>query len=151
MVIVRKTVVVGVAVVGLSVGVDVADPVGEAGVGVAVAGRDSGVLRGIGVDVVLVEDVVMDLDSWVVVADGGVAAGVAGFTEQAVRTARNRKSVQNGSLTIALPLTAKSPNLMERPFRNCSIDINYLVTKLEPLSQHIYCGLRYEGSTSRHR
>ena len=90
-VIVRETVVVGVAVVGLSVGVDVADPVGEAGVGVAVAGRDSGVFRGVGVDVVLVGDVVMDLDSLVVVADGGVAAGVAGLTVQAARTARNKR------------------------------------------------------------
>ena len=144
---VRERAGAGVAVAASWVGTDVAEPVREAGVGIAVAGEDSGVPKGVGVDVILVGDGLVELGPAVAATDVGVAGGVAVWTEQAVRATRITRSAPIGSPVIALPLTANPSHLMKWRFRNRTIDLNDLVGEFEPIGQHVNCGPAYERST----
>lgn len=87
------------------VSVDVAADIGDTGVGVEVAGVDSGVPWGSGVEMVLDGDGVMALDSTVVKSGVGVASGVVAWPEQAANTVRTRTSAQIGSLLIRFLLS----------------------------------------------
>ena len=90
----------GASVVGCWVGIDVAASVEDAGVGVAVAAVDSGVLRGSGVGMMFVGVGVMGLGSAVAATDVGVAAGIGTWPEQATKTMRIGTSAQIGSRVI---------------------------------------------------
>ena len=99
--------VIGVdaGVAGSRVGIDVAVSVEDAGVGVAVAVVDSGVPWGGVVGMMSAGNAGMELDSIVATTDGGVAAGVGAWPEQADRTMRNGRSAQSGSLVIRVLLS----------------------------------------------
>ena len=94
--------VIGVdaGVAGSRVGIDVAVSVEDAGVGVAVAVVDSGVPWGGVVGMMSAGNAGMELDSIVATTDGGVAAGVGAWPEQADRMMRIGRNAQSGSLVI---------------------------------------------------
>ena len=76
-----------------------------AGVGVAIAVVDPGVPWGGVVGMMSAGDAGMEPDSTVAATDGGVAAGVGVWPEQAARTMRNGRSAQSGSLVIRVLLS----------------------------------------------
>ena len=82
-------------VVGSWVGIKLGVSAEGAGVGVAVAGVDSGVPWGVGVGVILAGDGAMELGSAIAETDVGVAAGVGGWPEQATRIIRTGRSAQS--------------------------------------------------------
>lgn len=128
------------------VGTGVGEPVWAAAVGVAVDGEDSGVPKGVGVNVIRVGDGLEGLGSCVAETGDGVASGVAVCTEQAVRPTRIRRNPPIRSPVIALLLTTNPPHLVKWRFRNRTIDLNDLVGELKPTRQHVYCGPAYERS-----
>ena len=88
----------GASVVGCWVGIDVADSVEDASVGVAVAVVDSGVLRGGGGGMMFVGAGVIGLGSAVAATDVGVAAGIGAWSEQATKAMRIGTTAHFGSL-----------------------------------------------------
>ena len=87
----------------VGIGVDVS--IEEAGVGVAIAVVDPGVPWGGSVGMIFAGDGGMELDPAVAATDGGVAAGVGDWPEQAARTIRTGSSAQSGSLVIRVLLS----------------------------------------------